>query len=382
MKTKKLLVVTAFIACGFTANAQDTIRMTFVEEVYYMYSKRLKIAATPNEKFIIDWGNGYDVDTVTGTGGEQTFILTYNNNYTQYTITITGLTNDCPVSVLECSDLNLTSLNIKGCSSLQKLFCCNNQLTNLDVSNSPSLLYLYCWNNLLVSLDVSNSPSLCNLNCDDNQLTFLDVSNCSSLGQLYCANNKLTNLDVSTCSSLKSLNCENNQLNSLIISNKVYNIYCSNNCLQLSNLYNFRYIRNKLFETQRLYPREVKLYDTVDFSLQAVFDGDSTVFKVERNGSPALSNHYSLRNGILRVKDTGNYTVTMTNNRITSMADMFPNPDVPAKVIAQFNVIKDTIPDTDIIKTELSPIIQIYPNPTSYKLQVTSYKLRATYRTD
>ena len=50
------------------------------------------------------------------------------------------------------------------------------------------------------------------LDCSDNQLTSLDVSGCTALTTLYCQYNQLTSLDLSTCSSLNYVNCSINQI--------------------------------------------------------------------------------------------------------------------------------------------------------------------------
>ena len=96
-------------------------------------------------------------------------------------------------------------------------------VVELDVKNSEikdltgiedfaSLTHLNCSENQLTSLDVSNNTSLERLFCDDNQLTSLDVSNNTSLEKLDCSTNQLTNLDVSYNTSLTELNCQTNPL--------------------------------------------------------------------------------------------------------------------------------------------------------------------------
>ena len=50
------------------------------------------------------------------------------------------------------------------------------------------------------------------LNCSENQLTSLDVSNCTALTSLFCFDSQLTSLDVSGCTSLTTLYCFGNQI--------------------------------------------------------------------------------------------------------------------------------------------------------------------------
>lgn len=126
---------------------------------------------------------------------------------------LTALTN------LDCSNNQLTSLDVSGCTALEELICSRNQLTALDISNNPALTMLSCVSNQLTGLDVSNNPALALLQCSDNQLTSLDVSNNPMLIRLYCCNNQLTSLDISNCTALANLECYDNQLTSLGVSN-------------------------------------------------------------------------------------------------------------------------------------------------------------------
>ena len=75
-----------------------------------------------------------------------------------------------------------------------------------------ALTYLNCSNNQLTSLDVSQNTALKNLDCSKNQLTSLDVSQNTALSTLYCNNNQLTSLDVSHNPSLKYFSCFMNRI--------------------------------------------------------------------------------------------------------------------------------------------------------------------------
>ena len=59
---------------------------------------------------------------------------------------------------------------------------------------------------------------LTSLNCSNNQLTSLDVRNNSALRQLNCAYNKLTTLDLRYNNALTYLNCSGNPLTKIILS--------------------------------------------------------------------------------------------------------------------------------------------------------------------
>jgi Leucine-rich repeat (LRR) protein len=82
---------------------------------------------------------------------------------------------------LDCSSQNIYDLTgIEAFTALTYLDCSNNQITGLNVSNNTALTYLYCQDNQLTSLDsrngnnqntwnfgASNNPLLTCINVDD-----------------------------------------------------------------------------------------------------------------------------------------------------------------------------------------------------------------------
>ncbi len=128
---------------------------------------------------------------------------------------LTGVEYFTSLEYLDCSNNQLTSLDVGNCTALEHLDCSKNQLTSLDVSNCTALKYLWCYGNQLTSLDVSQNTALTYLICDSNQLTSLDVSKNTALERMCCYSNQLTSLDVSNCTALTDLYCYNNPLLSL-----------------------------------------------------------------------------------------------------------------------------------------------------------------------
>ena len=166
-----------------------------------------------------------------------TFLGCFNNQLSQLDVS-----NNAKLTTLECShnqllqlDLNknaqlkmlycganqLTQLDVSYYAQLTKLDCSSNQLTQLDVSHNAQLTFLGCLNNQLSQLDVSNNAQLTTLCCNSNQLTQLDVSNNAQLTRLECHFNQLTQLDINNNAQLKMLNCYGNQLTQLDVSNNV-----------------------------------------------------------------------------------------------------------------------------------------------------------------
>ena len=108
---------------------------------------------------------------------------------------------------------------IEDFTALTYLNCSNNQITSLDVSSNIALVDLKCSNNQLTSLDVSTNTALSALRCSNNQITSLDVSNNTALSALYCSNNQITSLDLSQNSSLYFFDISNNPFYCLNLAN-------------------------------------------------------------------------------------------------------------------------------------------------------------------
>ena len=130
----------------------------------------------------------------------------------------------------EISDMT----EIKYFTNLKELDCSNNQLSQLDMSNNTQLTDLDCSWNDLTQLDMSNNTQLTDLDCNWNDLTQLDVSNNTQLTILFCYGNQLLQLDVSNNTQLWDLRCHNNQLSQLDVSNNTQLDWfdCSDNPLE------------------------------------------------------------------------------------------------------------------------------------------------------
>ena len=119
---------------------------------------------------------------------------------------------------LNCSDNELTELDISGNTALDTLDCSYNELTALDVSKNTALRSLDCGFNELTALDISKNTALTYLRCIGNSLTSLDISKNTALQLLQCSGNDLTALDVSANTSLVYMACDSNQLATLDLS--------------------------------------------------------------------------------------------------------------------------------------------------------------------
>ena len=147
-------------------------------------------------------------------------------------LNVTGLT---ALTNLECSENELSGLDVSKNVFLKTLNCSRNHIGRLDVSKNTALTNLYCYENELSGLDVSKNTVLEDLNCRHNrQLSSLDVSKNTALKWLECSYNELSSLDVSKNTVLEKLDCRSNrQLSSLDVSGCTMLIYldCYENSL-------------------------------------------------------------------------------------------------------------------------------------------------------
>ena len=176
------------------------------------------------------------------------------------------------VRILDCSQINLTELDLTPVPNLEQLFCHNNSLTELDLTPVPNLEELKCFNNNLTELDLNLVPKLEKLTCGNNKLTELDLTPVPNLVSLACHNSP-TELDLNPVPKLKGLYCSGNSLTELDLNPvpKLKRLDCSENNLTeldltpVSKLEYLRCIENDLTELDLTpVPKLEKLYCCID----------------------------------------------------------------------------------------------------------------------
>ena len=185
----------------------------------------------------------------------------------------------------DCSNNQITKLDVSKNTSLQTLSCYGNDLQLLDFSNCKNLTTIYllengknviadnsssiegsymmtidkssysnlvlsfantqilqlnCINNeSLQSIDISKNDQLAIMRIESNPLLeILDVTKNSKLEILYCTNNKLSGLDVSQNPILSTLDCSGNEIPQLDVMNnpQLTSLDCSSNQIGSLNL--------------------------------------------------------------------------------------------------------------------------------------------------
>ena len=125
---------------------------------------------------------------------------------------LTGIEAFVSITFLECSNNNLTSIDITNNTELEIFECYNNQLTNIDISQNTALYQFECRFNQLTGLDLSNNPNMVLLSVGNNDISELNVGNKPFLAILECRETLMENLDLSHNTGLTSLICNDNDV--------------------------------------------------------------------------------------------------------------------------------------------------------------------------
>lgn len=200
------------------------------------YAQNTAIPDANFEQALIDLG--YDVAPINGLIPTANISSVTNLDVSGKSISnLTGIEAFTNLTVLNCSDNVLSSLNVSQNTKLLQLFCNNNQLPILNVSNLIDLTIFWCANNLLTNLNVTQNTKLISLVCNTNQLKVLDVLKNINLTVLVCENNQLTAIAISNNTKLNRFQVGNNALSNLDISKNTDLVFlsCENNHLLILN---------------------------------------------------------------------------------------------------------------------------------------------------
>lgn len=155
-------------------------------------------------------------------------------------VDMTGVEAFVNLTILQCNNNNITSLDVSALTNLTMLACGSNPISSLDVSTNVNLTSLSCNNTYITGLDVSNNTALTTLSCYQTQLASLDVSNNILLTNLSVFQCNLTAIDVSMLDSLENIFVRDNQLTSLDLSHNgnLNQVHARDNNFSFVNLAN------------------------------------------------------------------------------------------------------------------------------------------------
>ena len=412
LKVRSLAVATVFMALIFNAMANDTIRFTW-EAGANTRAKSFQFTATAGKTYTINWGNGV-IETKTGEYTQ--YVYYYYPATGTYDVVITASTSDCLFTLLLCSNNNLTSLDVSASPQLRTLSCGNNQLTMLDVSANTALWEFSCNDNLLSTLNLNSG--IPGFFCDNNQLTSLNLNKITDLHVISCDNNWLSLSELFIASERiskpinKKLGTQNLPAKTVMVDYKLFsdqavfkgrytNYVVTQNgspaspddytvtdgCITFNTAGNYMVtMTNDAIVSHSDYPAKVMINIIVkEFSLDATL---SNLIVSEGILTPAFSNtHYDYTVNLENAVQSIEITAIPTDPNATVNGDGYKSlqkginkfiitvTDKNGEISLDYNVciINGKVNITEILSKSN---IKIYPNPTSYKLQVTSYELQ------
>jgi len=123
-----------------------------------------------------------------------------------------GIEHFINLTHLDCSENQLSDLDLSKNVLLENIDCTSNRIKKLDFSKNTLLTEISCGNNQLTELDLSNNSALAHLFCYRNQIKKLNITDNLTLKELWCFGNPLKGWDINNSKSIIELNCDHNQL--------------------------------------------------------------------------------------------------------------------------------------------------------------------------
>ena len=139
-------------------------------------------------KVKIDWGDGSVEELLVS--GSRAASHVFLDQPPPYTVTVTGYLTELRLGFT--TKENVTSVDARNHTTLNKLDVSRVQLKELKVSGANKLTDLRCNNNQLTSLDLTGCIALTYLSCTQNQLTALDLTGLNALKEVFCVNNYMS----------------------------------------------------------------------------------------------------------------------------------------------------------------------------------------------
>jgi len=116
---------------------------------------------------------------------------------------LTGIENFTKITTLNCSNNQLSSLDISKITTLQNINFAGNLFTSIDLSKNTALTHIYGQGNRLASLNLSTNTNITYIDCSNNGLQLLNVKNGNNTNFTYFDarnNSKLTCIEVDNVS--------------------------------------------------------------------------------------------------------------------------------------------------------------------------------------
>ncbi len=258
---------------------------------------------------------------------------------------------------LNVSNASIQNMNgIQFFSRISSLNCSNNDMTLLDISNNLSLNRLDCSNNQLLELNLSNLYNITFIDVHNNLLPSLNVLSCIDLATLVCHHNKIERLDLSTTTELVKLDCSFNNLSVLELTKTriLQKIDCSNNQLVVLNIANGN--------NQALVSAD---FDAKNNLLNCVGVDDANFASFNWTGSVDTEAYFSNNCIALPIKDISVGDFTLYPNPTSGTVSIFLGGIFEKISVEVFNtsgsiILKNSYDNKDAINIDLDVIPGIY----------------------
>lgn len=308
----------------FIAGVYPYGEMPIVKMVTAKQSVLLTISSISNIE--VDWGDG-----MREVFPQNMYVMHSYTDGLEHTIRFYG--SDTTLIRLDCTDIQLSFLDVSKNKALKSLHCGNNELTSIDVSHNLALEDFTCYSNRLTRLDVSKNLALIMFSCENNQLVSLNISKNIRLQNASCARNLLATIDISNNTALTNFYCNSNQLTSLDVSKNTLldYLYCYNNSFTSLDLSHNPLIANLSCSGNSLKTLDVS--NNPDLRLLSCSGNQLTFLDVSKN--PKLKslwcNHNQLnsldisKNSLLTGIDINNNPFVYVPEKLTQFANDLPD---------------------------------------------------------
>lgn len=199
---KQMLLVAIFMLLGSLNvmraehNQPNTpcVKMHFAGKIGSKYA--LLIMGAEEGEYTLNWGDGNS-----HTGKLNKTATRIQGNIETQDLTIYG-----NIAVLECSNNQLTTLDVTKLPMLTHLISRKNFVRDLNVSGNPELKLLYVQDSPLEKLDLTHNSKIDSLILTNNRLKELTLASHPTLELLMCTSNaQLKHLNLKNCPKLKHL---------------------------------------------------------------------------------------------------------------------------------------------------------------------------------
>lgn len=233
------------IGGGYTKidlNGDGEIQESEASQIKYLYISKSNISSLEGIKY---FSNLEDLDC--SQNQLTTLDVSYMYRLTSLSLSYNQLTSMnlkglAFLNYLDCKNNLFTDLDLPELRNLTSLSFISNKVKSMDFSTLTTLTSLHCGDNPMKSLDLKKLTNLYYLSCDGIGLTDLDLKGLTKLSMLSCEDNNLVNLDLKEAINLDWLACRNNKLKTLDLSftNKIQTLACGGNDLTTLNIENLK----------------------------------------------------------------------------------------------------------------------------------------------